>query len=287
MANEEHLRSDLNASYLPSDYMGLIDLVVDEKSIMFQVSTVLNTQEKQIRIPVWTDDPNSDFAAEGATIPLTAAGVSETVIDPVKVAARIEVTNEALGDTTTVNLDGQFGKALSRSIINKIDGRFFSSSAAVSGTSYQGLAASAFFSGIESIDNGGNAWTNIDFVHDAKGAITDNGGTATHIVLASDLATALAKAKTGTGSNVGLFDSVQDGLSLAGLRTIVSPHVAAGEAWVFSKDTIFAVRRLGTQIVKSSDAAFDRDSVQLRATTRVSWGSSAPGHIARIWNATP
>lgn len=286
MANEEHLRSDLNASYLPSDFAPLLDTVVDEKSVMFQVATVLNTNAKEVRIPLWTDDPNSDFAAEGAVIPLTAAGVSELVVVPVKVASRIEVTNEALGDTVNVDLANQFGKALARSIVNKIDGRFFSSTAAVSGTSFQGVAASAF-TGIETVDNAGAAWTNIDHVHSAKEQIAENGGEATHIVLAPDLASALAKAKTATGSNVGLFDSVQDGMKLAGLTAIVSRHVADGEAWVFSKDTLFAVRRLGTQIVKSTDAAFDRDSVQLRAVTRVSWGSAAPGHIARIYDETP
>ncbi|MGV0811748.1 phage major capsid protein [Mycolicibacterium boenickei] len=285
MANEEILRSDLNATYLPSDHAGLIDLVVDEKSVLFQVATVLNTDSKEIRVPLWTADPGSDFSAEGAVIPLTAGGVSELVITPVKVAARIEASNEAVGDASP-DLLGLYGKGLARSIVGKIDGRFFSSTAAVSGTSFQGVAATAF-TGVEAIDNGGTAWTNIDLVHDAKGAIADNGGEATHIVIAPDLATALAKTKTATGSNVGLFDAVEDGLRLAGLQTIVSRHVASGEAWVFSKETLFAVRRLGTEIAKSNDVAFDRDSVQLRATTRVSWGSAAPGHIAHIYNVTP
>ncbi len=286
MANEEHLRADLNASYLPSDYAPLLDTVVDESAVLFQVATVLNTNAKEIRIPIWADDPDSEFSAEGATIPLTAAGVSELVITPVKVASRIEVSSEALADANS-DLANQFGKALARSIINKVDGRFFSSTAAVSGTSFQGVAASAF-TGVETVDNpAGAAWTNIDFVHTAKEQIEGNGGTPTHIVLAPDLAADLARAKTATGSNVGLFDQVSDGIRLAGLQTIVSRHVADGEAWVFSKETLFAVRRLGTTIVKSDDVAFDRDSSQLRAVTRLSWGSAAPGHIARVWNSTP
>ena len=63
MANEEHLRADLNASFLPSDYAGLVDTVVDEKSILFQIATVLNTNAKEVRVPLWIDDPNSDFSA--------------------------------------------------------------------------------------------------------------------------------------------------------------------------------------------------------------------------------
>lgn len=285
MANEEILRSDLNSTYLPSDRAGLVDLVVDEKSVLFQVATVLNTSNHEVRVPLWTDDPDSDFSAEGGVIPLTAGDVDELVITPVKIAARVELSNEAVGDSNP-DILSLYGKGLARSVVAKIDGRFFSSTAAVSGTSFQGVAASAF-TGTETVDNGGSAWSNLDFVHDAKGQIAENGGNATHIVIAPDLATTLAKTKTGTGSNVGLFDTVQDGLRLAGLRTIISRHVATGEAWVFSKDTLFAVRRTGTQIVTSKDVAFDRDSVQLRATTRISWGSAAPGHIARIWNATP
>ncbi|MGQ9348815.1 phage major capsid protein [Mycolicibacterium gilvum] len=285
MANEEVLRSDLNNTYLPSDHAGLVDLVVDEKSVLFQVATVLNTDKHEVRVPLWIQDPGVDFSAEGGVIPLTAGDVDELVITPVKIGARVELTNEAIGDSTPAVLD-LYGKSLARSIVNKVDAQFFSSSAAVAGTSYQGLAAAAF-DGVETVDTEGNAWTNIDHVHDAKGAIVANGGNPTHIVIAPDLATALAKAKQGTASNVGLFDSVQDGLQLAGLQTIVSPHLAAGEAWVFSQETLFAVRRLGTTIAKSTDAAFDRDSVQLRATTRVSWGSAAPGHIARIFDQSP
>jgi hypothetical protein len=209
----------------------------------------------------------------------TAGAVSELIVTPVKVAARVELTNEAVMDSTPAVLD-IYGRSLARSIINKVDGRFFSSDAAVAGTSFEGVGA---LGGVQEIS--GAAWQNIDAVHDAKGAIAAAGGTATHIVIAPDLSTALAKAKTADNSNVGLFDSVGDGLSLAGLTTIVSPHVAAGEAWIFSKDTVFAVRRLGTQVTKSVDAAFDRDSVQLRAVTRLSWGSAAAGHIAHISGA--
>src|SRR5258705_7927325 len=135
MANEEHLRADLNASYLPSAYAALVDKVVDEKAVLFQVATILNVSAKDVRVPLWVSDPGSDFAAEGASIPLTAAGVSELVIAPVKVAARIEVTNEALADVN-VDLANQFGNALARSIVAKVDGRFFSTTAAVSGTSF-------------------------------------------------------------------------------------------------------------------------------------------------------
>lgn len=280
MANEV-MRSTLNETYLPSDHAGLVDLVVDEKSVLFQIATVLNTDKQDVRVPLWTNDPDVDFTAEGAVIPLTQGAVAELVISPVKVAARVELTNEAVMDSTPAVLD-IYGRSLARSIVNKTDARFFSSSAAVPAVSFEGLGALA---GVQNVASSG--WVNLDAVHDAKGAITAAGGTATHIVLATDLATALAKAKTADNSNVGLFDSVQDGLALAGLKTIVTPHVAPGEAWIFSKDTIFAVRRLGTQVTKSVDAAFDRDSVQLRATTRISWGSAAPGHIARIGGAAP
>lgn len=277
------LRSDLNAAFLPTDHAALVDLVVDEKSVLFQVATLLNTVEATVRVPLWVEDPGSDFAAEGATIPLTGAAVSELVIKPVKVAARNQLSNEAAADANPDILN-LHGAGLARSIAKKIDARFFSATAAVADVSFEGVGALV---GTESIDNGGTPWANIDFVHDAKAEIIANGGEPSHIVIAPDLANQLAKAKTATGSNVGLFSSVDDGLVLGGLTAIISRDVAAGEAWVFSKGSLFAVRRLGTTVAKSNDAAFAEDSVQLRATTRVSWGSAAPGHIARIHNVTP
>ena len=70
-------------TYLPSDHVDLVDLVVDEKSVLFQVATIINTDKNDVRVPTWVTDPASDFTAEGAVIPLTEGAVGELVIKPV------------------------------------------------------------------------------------------------------------------------------------------------------------------------------------------------------------
>jgi hypothetical protein len=80
----------------------------------------------------------------------------------------------------------------------------------------------------------------------------------------------LSKAKTGTESNVGLLEStgVGDGVTLAGVPVLVSTDVAAGNAWGLDGSQVLVVQRTGTQVVRSTDAAFDYDAVQVRASSR-------------------
>ena len=95
----------------------------------------------------------------------------------------------------------------------------------------------------------------------------------------------LAQAKEQTGSNKGLFDTVGDGVTLAGVPVLVSTDVAAGNAWGVDSSQVFVVQRTGTTVVKSSEAAFDYDAVQVRATARVSWGFANPAGVVRLYDA--
>ena len=99
------------------------------------------------------------------------------------------------------------------------------------------------------------------------------------------MALTLAKAKEQTGSNVGLFENVGDGVALAGVPVLVSTDVAAGNAWGVDASQIFVVQRTGTTIVKSADAAFDYDAVQVRATARVGFGFANPAGVVRLYDA--
>jgi hypothetical protein len=99
----------------------------------------------------------------------------------------------------------------------------------------------------------------------------------THIILATDVALALSKAKEGTGSNRGLVESVKDGIKLAGLVALVSPAVAAGNAWAVDKSQVM--------VVSSKDAAFANDAFQIRAVSRVGFGFANPSGVVRLYDA--
>jgi Phage capsid family len=104
-------------------------------------------------------------------------------------------------------------------------------------------------------------------------------------VLAPDVALALAKAKEGTTSNKGLLETVDDGVRLGGLVCLVSPAVAAGNAWAVDNSQIMTVRRLGTTVETSRDAAFAYDAIQIRAVSRVSFGFINPAGVVRLYDA--
>lgn len=127
--------------------------------------------------------------------------------------------------------------------------------------------------------------TSLDAFHEAKFAALADGAELTHFILAPDVALVLSKAKQGTSSNLGLLDNVGDGISLAGVKVLVSTDVAAGNAWGVDATQIFAVQRTGTTIVKSTDAAFAEDAIQVRATARVGFGFANPAGVVRLYDA--
>ena len=90
-----------------------------------------------------------------------------------------------------------------------------------------------------------------------------------------------------SGSNVGLLDStgVGDGVTLTGVAVLVSTDVAAGNDWGLDGSQVFVVQRIGTKVVRSTDAAFDYDAVQVRATARVSFGFANPAGMVRLYDS--
>jgi HK97 family phage major capsid protein len=270
------LNSTLAAAWTPEDYGKLVDLVVAEKSVAFTVSTVIDTARQSIRVPLLTADPATAWFAENTSITLADPTTGEIEIIPKKVAGRTQVSNESASDSEPA-VATQIGTSLARSVAKGIDAAYFANTT-TNGPS--GILSVAY----STVDTAG-AWASLDNVHDAKNTALSHGAELTHIVLAPDVALALAKAKEETGSNKGLFDNVADGITLAGLTVAVSPAVAAGNAWAVDSSQVLVVRRSGTTIATSTDAAFDSDAIQLRATSRIGFGFANPSGIVRLYDA--
>lgn len=272
------LNSTLENAFTPEDYGKLIDTVVDETSVAFQAATVVNTTKHQVRFPVLVSDPETGWYAENTEIALVDPETNEVVVVPSKVAGLTQVSNEAVDDTDPAVAE-IIGKALARDISKKVDAAFFGN------TVTNGPSGLLSLAGVDVVDTGAG-WTTLDYVHDAKTQAMANGADLTHIVLAPDVALALAKAKTGTGSNQSLLETVDDGTRLAGLVALVSGAVPAGNAWALDASQVMTVRRLGTTVVQSKDAAFSSDATQIRAVSRVGFGFANPAGIVRLHDAT-
>lgn len=272
------LNSNLAQAWTPEDYGKLIDLVLAEKSIAFQVGTVVQTGSETIRFPMLTADPAVGWYAENTQISLTDPTNSELVITPKKVAGLDQTSNEAKDDSNPAVAE-VIGRGLARSIAKKIDAAFFAN------TTANGPNGLLSLSGINVVDTGTTTWTSLDPIHKAKHDALVDGANLTHLILAPDVALTLATAKETEESFKGLLDNVADGVSLAGLKMLVSTDVAAGNAWAVDASQVIVVQRAGTKIVKSDQAAFDYDGIQIRATARVSWGFANPAGVVRLYDA--
>ncbi|CAN5676331.1 hypothetical protein BH10ACT9_BH10ACT9_28450 [soil metagenome] len=264
------LNSNLAQAWTPEQYGALIDLVLAEKSIQ--------TSSETIRFPMLTADPAVGWYAENTQISLTDPTNSELVITPKKVAGLDQISNEAAADTNPAVAE-QIGRALARSVAKKIDAAYFGN------TVTNGPSGLLSLTGINVVDTGTVTLTSLDPFHQAKSDALADGATLTHFILAPDVALALAKAKQTSTSNMGLLDNVGDGVALAGVPVLVSTDVAAGNAWGVDSSQIFVVQRTGTTVVKSADAAFDYDAVQVRATARVGFGFANPAGVVRLYDA--
>lgn len=272
------LNSNLAASWTPEDYGKLIDLVIAAKSIAFQAGTVINTGNESIHFPMLTADPAVGWYAENTQISLTDPTTSELIVTPKKVAGLTQISNEAAADTNPAVAD-QIGQSLGRSVAKGIDAAFFAN------TTTNGPSGLLSLSGVQVVDTGTVALTSLDPFHQAKADALAHGSTLSVFVLAPDVALSLAKAKQGTGSNMGLLDNVGDGVTLAGVPVLVSTDVAAGNAWGLDGSQVLIVQRTGTTVTRSTDAAFDYDAVQVRATARVGFGFANPAGVVRLYDA--
>lgn len=270
--------SGLQTAWTPEDYGALIDLVIAEKSVAFQAGTRITTGSESIRFPMLTADPAVGWYAENTQITLTDPSTNELVVTPKKVAGLTQISNEAAQDSNPAVAD-QVGRSLGRSIAKKVDAAFFAN------TTSNGPSGLLSLAGVNVVDTGTITLTSLDPFHQAKTDALADGATLTHFILAPDVALTLAKVKQGDDLNVGLFDNVGDGTTLAGVNVIVSTDVAAGNAWGVDASQILIVQRTSTTVTRSFDAAFDYDAVQVRATARVGFGFPNPAGVVRLYDA--
>lgn len=272
------LDSNLAAAWTPLGYGKLIDLVIAAKSVAFQSGTVISTDGHEIHFPMLTADPAVGWYAENTQISLTDPTTNELIVTPKKVAGLTQISNEAASDSNPAVAD-QVGQSLGRSVAKKIDAAYFAN------TTANGPSGLLSLSGINVIDTGTVTLTSLDPFHEAKAAALADGATLSVFILAPDVALTLAKAKEQSGSNKGLFETIGDGVTLAGVRVLVSTDVAAGNAWGLDSSQVLIVQRTGTTVTRSVDAAFSYDAVQVRATARVGFGYANPAGVVRLYDA--
>ena len=243
-------------AWTPADFGSLVNLAVQSKSVAFQAATIHQTDKVKVNFPLWVSDPTVAWYNELDTITATDGTTGEVVCTPAKTAGITRASSELADDTDPAIAD-QIGAALANQIAEAVDKACPIASVA-----------------------------NLDPFIAARFRAQTVGAELTSWVMSPATAESLSKLKIQTGSNQTLLQFVDDGLVVAGLPVHVSPNVdAATLAWGIPKERVVTVLRKGTEVVRSKDAGFYNDAVDIRAIARVGFAFLQPAAVVRLYDA--
>jgi len=267
----------LAAAWTPNEWGELVDLVLKDRAVAFKAGTLRQIGKDSINFPMVTGDPSVSWYAENTQISLTDPTTSQLIVTPKKVAGLTQIGNETAEDSEPAVSD-QVGYMLARAVGKEIDRCFFAN------TTSNGPSGLLSLSGINVVDTTDYPFESQDPFTKAKYAALADGAELSVFVLALDVAESLELIKEQDGSNKTLFEGIGTGGTLAGIPTLVSPAVAAGNAWGLDASQISIVQRLGTKVEKDRSVAFSYDATQVRATARIGFGFENPAGVVRIYN---
>jgi HK97 family phage major capsid protein len=269
--------SALAAAWTPNEWGALVDNVLKDYAVAFKVGTVIPIAKDAIHFPILTGDPTVAWYAENSAISLSDPATAQLIVTPKKVGGGTQIGNETVEDSTPA-VDNQVGVSLARAVGKEVDRTFFAN------TTSNGPSGLQSLTGINVIDTTDYPLTTQDAFIAAKYAALADGAELSVFVMAPDVAQTLELVKEESGSNKNLFEGLGNGGTLAGIPTIISPAVAAGNVWGLDSSQVFVVQRMGTRVEKSKESAFLYDATQVLATARIGFGFANPAGVVRIYN---
>lgn len=265
---------------------------LSRESLAFAASTVVQTKESTYRIPRITEDPSADWLDANTEIEASEATGADLSITPAKIAGISYIANELANDSTP-EASAIIGQRLAIDIARKIDHAFFAPIITDTGdpdynpVRPHGLEAitGPALNQIDALPS-----TGLDAYVDALAAAEGEGVTISTWALNPKDAAALAKLRTGTGSNALLLGAgAENGPSrtLLGIPVQTSLHIPEGTAWGIPQDRSFVVLRSDTEVVVDRSARFQYDQTAIRAVCRVAFGFPHSRALVKITSATP
>ena len=269
----------LSALNRPREVGPLIVEPLTRASVALQVSTLVRTASPEYRLPKITGDPSADWIGPNQQIPSSEATGDEIVVTPQKLAGLSFMANELVQDTDPA-AHGIVADRLAADSARKIDQAFFASGLPANANRPLGLEAIPAASLTKVV---ADPTSSVDVWTDAYFAAQDIGLDIDYWVTTSAVAKALAKMKTGTGSNAPLLNGFVDGKRvMSGAPVLVSPYVTAGTVWGISRSRVFSVLRKDIDIEFDASMRFDWDQTVIRTTLRIAFGYPSPASVVRI-----
>lgn len=262
----------------PEQVNSLIVEPLTKASTAFAVSTVVRTNTTQYRFPIIVDDPDTNWVAEGAEIPVDDADIEELLITPKKVAGLTVVSSELAADSSP-EATAVIGARLVNSLRRRVDQAWFAASTP-NGPSGLGAVTTT------DVYAGASGYANVDAFAEAIAAAEGVGATVTSFVTSPDTALDLTRLKKATGSNEPLLQSdpaKPAGRVIAGVPLVVSPDAPAdGTIYAIPKERAYVVLREDVQVALDSSAFFTSDRVAVRVTMRVGFAFPHESAIVRV-----
>lgn len=245
-------------------------------ALVFQLTTP-SAQAKgdaqTVRVAYVADDPEADYAAEGAELSRKDPKLSELIVPTKKVGLISVASNEVYNNDGVPNM---LGNSLARALAAKADAAFLAEPKPDAGN--LGMTGLANLDGITT----GTINGSLDAIIDAIGTIGTNGGTPNAIVMGFDSWSYLLKLKDANKKPVISPDVANSPEpQLFGIPIIVNSHAAKDTVLVL--DTSQIISAIGDVSLSTTDQRyFESDSIGLRATFRFGFGVLRPNRLVKL-----
>lgn len=269
-------------TWLSSDKaLDLIVRPVTRTAVTAQVARTRLTAAHQLRVPIVLADPQAQWVAEGAEVPLSSSQLGEQVIEFNKLAGLTVITRELANDTDPSVLN-EIGAGLSRDIARQIDNAFF-------GTNADEPNAPK---GLEDLENtteiAATTLDSLDVFTEARFAAAQHDATIGAFVAHPTTAQRIAVLKEAETSARNLLAAVPEGdstgivASIDGIALRTSTAVTEGTVWAIPNDRVILGIREDVNIQVSDQVFFSSDRIAIRATMRAAFGYLHEESIIKI-----
>jgi len=262
----------------PEEVHDLLIVPTMELSVAAQVANVVTISTASIRFPVVAADPSAAWVAEGDEIPVSDAELDEVDVTPGKVAGLTVITRE-LADDTSPEATEVVGNGLARDIARRVDQAFFG---ALTAPAPAGLAS---LDGTSIVQAGANWGPSLDPFAAGASLAEQQGANLTAWVASPATALALARLRTGDGSNVPLLaadPAMPSRRVIEGRPLLVSSAVADGVVWGIPGDRVHLVIRDEARVDVDGSVYFTSDRVAVRATARVGFAFPHEAAVVQV-----
>ena len=263
------LTSNAGGILRPEEVGALIVQPVAKASVAMQIGTIVETNSKDFRIPIVTDDVSASWTAEGADITATDAEVDELLVTPKKIAALSKVSRELAADSSPA-AQNVVGQSIARDIARRVDSAFFGDTVA------NGPDGISSLNDIQFVD--ADTITNVDPFSEAISKAENEGAQITAFVANASTVLALSKLKKlTTGSNEPLLQpdpTLPSRRQILGVPLYSVPNtvVPANTVWAVDMSRVFVVVRQDVELSVDESFYFGSDSLAVRAVMRVAFG---------------